>query len=97
MAATDERVQAYVDNQVRPHCAIIVNAVIQMQYDSDTIDDVYAALTSTPTWSDSETTAVPLTPADVLAYNTFISDVTAYINAHASWSVVAKACKTSPV
>ena len=38
MAATDERVQAYVDNQVRPHCAQLVNTLIQMQYDSDTID-----------------------------------------------------------
>ncbi len=74
--ATDQQVQNYVDQNVRPRSEQIYALYLACKSDKALIDDVYAALTQQkPTWADSRTDSPPhlLTPNDVLAWNGFIS------------------------
>lgn len=76
-AASNAQVQQYVDERVRPRCEEIRALYQRCKDDKATIDDVYANLTSAPTWDDSRDDNPPhfLTPADVLAWNTFINGI----------------------
>lgn len=93
--ATDQQVQTYVDQRVRVRSEQIRALLLSMQDDKNAINDVYAALTQpTPTWKDNRTDGVPhlLTPSDVLAWNTFISDALTSMNGDAQLPVVQSAC-----
>src|SRR5690348_1550138 len=93
--ATDQQVQTYVDQRVRPRCEQIRSLLLAMQADKQAIDDVFAALTqSSPTWVDNRTDGPPhlLAPSDVLAWNTFITDAIAAFNGDAQLPIVLKAC-----
>ncbi len=82
MAATDQQVQNYVDQRVRPRCEQIRSLYLAVKDDKAHIDDVYAALTAgSPTWTDQRTDFPPhlLTPSDVLAWNSFITQVISLI------------------
>lgn len=95
MAASDQQVQQYVDERVRRRAEQIRALLLAMEDDRSAIDDVYAALTApSPTWDDERTDGPPhlLTPADVLAWNTFLFDTIAAMRANAQLPVVLKAC-----
>lgn len=105
MAATNEQVQQYANERVRPRCEQIRNLYLACKDDKATIGDVYANLTNAPDWTDSRPDAPPrlLTPNDVLAWNTFITqfialvegtfaDVGAANSAAAQYPVVQQAC-----
>lgn len=96
--ATNTQVQTFVDERVRPHSELVRKLVILMDDDRASIDDVYAELSGSPTWTDSRTDGPPhlLAPSDVLAFNAFIEDVRTYMKGHASYPVVIKACVRPP-
>lgn len=92
--ATNAQVQAYADNFVRP-VAEKVRALVESMKDAKAlIDDVYANLTSNPTWTDGRTDSPPrlLAPADVLAWNTFVANAIASLTGDAQYPVVLKCC-----
>lgn len=105
MAATDQQVQTYVNERIRPRaeqCRALVNS---LRDDKAAIDDVYAAVVQAePTWADNRNDGPPklLTPQDVLVYNAVISlllkcvDGTATLqdvsDLHANWPVFMSAC-----
>lgn len=93
--ATDLQVQRYADDRVRPRAEQIRALLLAMEDDKSSIDDVYQALTqASPTWSDVRTDGPPhlLTGNDVLAWNTFVTEVVAAIRGNAQLPVVLKAC-----
>ncbi len=94
MAATDTQVQHFVDERIRVRCEQIRNLYNAMLDDIASIDDVYNALASNPTWSDNRTDGPPhlLTPNDVLAVNSFLHDVSDAIANNAQLPIVRKAC-----
>lgn len=99
MAATDTQVQHFVDERIRPHCELARQLKILFDDDRASIEDVYNALNvGSPTWSDNRTDGPPhlLTPADVLAVNSFLEDVRTYIAAHGQYPIVLKACVRAP-
>ncbi len=97
--ATNLQVQQFVDQRVRPHCELARQLTILLDDDHATIEDVYNSLNQqSPTWTDSRTDGPPhlLTPSDVLAFNTFMEEVRAYLKNHAQYPVVLKACVRAP-
>lgn len=76
--ATNAQVQAFVDSRVRPSCMEILQWVYRRQVDKAGLSDIYAALTEqNPTWVDtnSNNAAHTAVPSDVLAWNTFVSNL----------------------
>jgi hypothetical protein len=96
--ATDAQVQQFVNERVRPRAEQIRALLNAMEDDISAIGDVYAHLTDNPTWEDTRTDAPPymLSANDVLAYNTFLSDMVTAMNSSAQLSATMKAC-VSPV
>lgn len=93
--ATDQQVQKFADERVRPHAEAARNLAVAFDDDIAEIDDVYNALTmQSPTWTDSRTDGPPhlLTPSDVLAFNAFIHDIRDAIKNHPQYAVIEKAC-----
>lgn len=89
-AATNVQVQNFSDFRVRPHSLLAVQLFNSFTDDKNTIGDVYANLTNSPTWTDGRSDGVPHlnAPADLLAYNAFITDCLAFMSGHASWPVI---------
>ena len=107
--ATDEQVQVYVDQRVRPFAELMRKAYTLAKDHQASIDDVYAALTQqSPTWSDSRADGPPhlVVGNDVLAFNTFLVGFIAFIEgqltdgnkneAASQWSVMLDACVRPP-
>lgn len=94
MAASNGQVQNFVNERMRKHCEDVRDAVLKMDDDIAHLDDVYANLTSNPTWVDTRSDDPPilLTPNDVLAYNTFLHDIRDAIKNHSAYAVIQKAC-----
>jgi hypothetical protein len=95
VAATDQQVQVFVDTQIRPICEAARNLKLQIDGAISQIGDVYAALTEpTPTWTDQRTDAPAhlLSPADVLAINAFLHDISTAIGNDNAYPVVESAC-----
>lgn len=80
MPATNEQVQQYVNERVRPRCEQLRALYLSCKDDKATIDDVYANLTDSPDWTDTRNDAPPhlLTPNDVLAWNAFLTGFISY-------------------
>lgn len=98
--ATDQQVQNYVNERVRPHAEVARNLALAYDDDIASIDDVYNALNvQSPTWVDNRTDGPPhlLTPSDVLAINSFMHDIRDAIKNHGQYAIVLKACVRSPV
>jgi len=94
-AATNFQVQNFVDQRLRPHAEKAREMAVVFDDDIAAIEDVYTALNvQSPTWTDSRTDGPPhlLSPADVLAINTFLHDIRDAIKNHADYPVVLKAC-----
>lgn len=80
-AATNAQVQAFVNNRVRSRCEQIRALYLACKDDKAVFDDVYANLTNSPTWTDVRPDSPPhlLTPADLLAWNTFVTGLIALV------------------
>jgi hypothetical protein len=97
--ATDQQVQTFVNERIRTVAESARALKITLDDHIAAIGDVYAALTqASPTWADSRGGGVPhlLTPADVLAINTFMNNVRDAIQNNAQYPVVLKACVQPP-
>lgn len=94
MAATNQQVQNFVNERIRPHSEMARALKIVFDDDRAVIEDVYNNLNNSPTWTDNRTDGPPhlLTPSDVLAVNAFMEDIRTAIANHAQWPVVQKAC-----
>ena len=81
MAATNQQVQNYADQRVRPRCEQIRKLYLSCKDDKASFDDIYANLTGGSPWADGRTDAPPhlLSASDVLAWNTFITDFIALV------------------
>lgn len=93
--ATDQQVQTYVSERLRPRCEQIRALVLAMQDDITAIDDVYAACAAqSPTWKDSRLDGPPhiLAPNDVLAYNAFIHAAVTALSGDGGYPVIMKSC-----
>lgn len=103
--ATDQQVQRFVSERFRPRAEQARALYLACKDDKAAIDDVYAAVAQeTPTWSDDRPDGPPhlLTPSDVLAYNTFLDMLIAFIEGTltdgnkntgaAQWPVMQDAC-----
>lgn len=100
MAATDQQVQNFVDQRIRPIAEQARALKIQMDDIIASIDAVYDALdpTNEATWTDGRADGPPnlLMPADVLAINTFVNNIRDAIRDNAQYPVVLKACVRAP-
>lgn len=94
MAASDIQVQQFVDERIRPRCEQIRNLYNALLDDIATIDDVYNALATDPSWSDYRTDGPPhlLTPSDVLAVNTLLHNLVTALEGDAQFPIVRKSC-----
>lgn len=99
MAATNEQVQAYVEQRVRPRCEQIRALYLQCKDDKAAIDDVYANLIDNPNWADTHTGNPPhlLTPADVLSWNAFVTGFIAFVEGDANYAKVLQGCVRPPL
>lgn len=96
--ATDAQVQNFVNTRVRPRCELIRQLVLSLQDDKANISDVYSACAQqSPTWVDNRTDGPPhlLTTSDVLAYNTYITDLITALTGDAQYPVILNACVRS--
>lgn len=79
--ATDQQVQQYVNERVRPHAELFRKLRLLLADDKAAIDDVYEHVSGAnaiaPTWTDQREDGPPalLTPNDVLAFNSFASNL----------------------
>lgn len=109
MAATNEQVQQYVNERVRPRSEQIRALYLLCKDDKGSFDDVYANLTDSPDWTDARTDAPPhlLTPSDVLAWNTFVTGFIALVEGtfnnvseangvSAQYPIIVEACVRAP-
>jgi hypothetical protein len=94
-AATDQQVQQFVNERLRPRAEQIRALLLAMEDDKSAIDDVYAALTAqSPTWDDEHDGNPPhlLSVNDVLALNTFWTNLIAAMRDDPQIPIVLKAC-----
>lgn len=104
MPATDQQMQTYCDERIRPRaeqCRALVNA---LRDDKLAIDAAYDRAANGAAWSDARTDGPPklLASADVLTYNTVITlllkcvDGTAtsqdVSDLHSNWAAFQSAC-----
>jgi hypothetical protein len=69
--------------------------VLAFTDDIGAIGDVYANLTKgQPTWTDTRTDGPPhlATPADVLAFNSFLHNINTAMQADPAWPVIQSLC-----
>lgn len=97
--ATNQQVQQFVNERVRPFAEQFRALLIAAQDHKAAIDDVYAACAQgTPTWADNRTDGPPhlLAPSDVLSFNSFITAFIAFAGNQSvqtgEWAVQVKAC-----
>lgn len=98
MSATNEQVQQYVSERIRPIAEDLRNVLIRCQDELVTIEDIYQNLTNNTTWTDERTDHPPhlLTKDDVLGIHAFIFDFVAFSTAHGQLPVVKMACVREP-
>jgi hypothetical protein len=92
--ATDEQVQAFADQRVRPLCEKIREVVVLCNDLRVSIEDVYAHLVqANPTWVDSRTD-VPnkITVNDFLAINTMAEFIKTEIPQEGEYAIVLQSC-----
>lgn len=92
MAATNEQVQAFSDNFVRPLCELIKQTQLNSAEFKSLLDDVYANLAGNPTWVDERNDNPPhlATPSDILAINGFVTDFLDFYNQNGDRAIVEK-------
>ena len=98
MAATNQQVQTFANERVRPWSELMRSVYLLAKDHKANLGDVYDNLTNSPNWTDSRTDGPPhlLVPNDILAFNTFITDIIAAIEGNAQWPIIQKACVRPP-
>lgn len=94
-AATNQQVQDFADQQVRPLCESVRSLHSQIVAVLSEIGDVYTALNvQSPSWTDSRTDGPPhlAQPSDILAMNTFFTDLKNAIEGDGQWPVAQNLC-----
>lgn len=96
MAATEQQVQRFCDERLRPRAEQVRSLLLAIESDLDSIDDVYEAMEAPEGkgWKDSRTDGPPclMTPDMILGVNAFLHDLQIAIRKHEQWPVVAKLC-----
>lgn len=92
MAATNDQVQAFSDNFVRPLCELIKQTQLNSAELKSLLDDIYANLTNNPTWVDDRNDNPPhfATPSDILAINGFVTDFLTFYDENGDKAIVEK-------
>jgi hypothetical protein len=92
--ATNEQVQTFVNERVRPSSEVIVKLYHDVVGHLALIGDVYENVSTSSTFVDERTDGPPhlATPNDVLAWNTFMTDLVAYLEADLQWPVIQTLC-----
>lgn len=96
--ATTAQVQNFADQRCRPHAEAAVALALALLDDIAEIDDVYNALNGPLSgWADNRLDGPPhlLTASDILAFNTFLHDISTAITGHAQYPVIRKMCVRS--
>jgi hypothetical protein len=99
MPATDQQVQQWADQRVRPRAEQIRALYNALVSDIATVEDVYqACIAQSPTWADGRQDGPPhlLAPADVLSMNTLAHAIKDAIDNSGQWATVQKSCVTAP-
>lgn len=96
MPATNEQIQQFVNERIRPLCEKIRETIIFAQDNKVSIEDIYVALQpeNNPTFTDNRQDAPPhlMTPSDVLAVHSFEFDLVDFALNHSAWPVVQRSC-----
>ncbi len=81
MAATNEQVQNYVDQRVRPRAEQIRSLYLRCKDDQAALGDIFANLISSPDWVDNRPDSPPhmAIPNDVFAWNIFAAQFIAFV------------------
>lgn len=96
--ATDQQVQQYVNERIRIRVQQVRDLLASLVDDKAAIDDIYehvSGANSTPsTWTDSRPDGPPVlaTKDDVLAYNSFITNLIPHIRDAADYPAVVALC-----
>lgn len=93
--ATDQQVQSFVDNRLRPHAERVRGVALAFSDDISAIADVYNAVSQQfPTWADNRKDGPPhlITANDILGINTFLHDIRDAIVNHPSYPTILNAC-----
>jgi hypothetical protein len=81
--ATNEQVQAFADQRIRPRCEQIRNLYLACKDDVSAIGDVYENIAAGSDWTDTRTDNPPhlMTPNDIIGWNQFISGLIQFYEA----------------
>ncbi len=95
--ATDAQVQRFANERVRPRAEQLIRVLNAVTDDRGAIADVYDRLVNGAPWTDDRTDGPPqlLEGNDVLAYNTFIANLIAFMEGDPQWPVVRSAAVNS--
>lgn len=102
MEATDQQVQTFVNERMRPWCEQARALYLLSKDHTAAIGDVYANLTTSPTWTDQRTDGPPslLGPNDVLSWNSFMVELNKLFEGQQAttteYSIILKACVHAP-
>lgn len=93
--ATDQQVQTYFDERIRPWCEKLRALLLEGQDHKAAIDDVYAALSQqAPTWADNRTDGPPhlATVSDGLAFNAYVTALIPHIKDAEGFAIMMSLC-----
>jgi hypothetical protein len=101
-AATDQQMQAFADQHVRPRAEAIRALVAGMESDNAGMGDMYARFNQASPgyapWADARTDGPPhlLTEESIAKYNTFMVAILAAIKNHSEYANVMAMCVRAP-
>jgi hypothetical protein len=92
--ATNQQVQSFVDQRIRPRMEQLRALVHLMTDDKAEIPDVFANVAGNSTFTDARTDGPPhlATPGDVLAYNELATALLAFVAAENNYPVAVQLC-----
>lgn len=97
--ATVQQIQNFSDQRIRPRAQQIAALAVNIAADLAEIGDVYAALTGAQSgWVDGRTDGPPhlATASDILAMNTFLTDILAAITGDTQYPICRNLLINSP-
>lgn len=96
-AATDQQVQQFADERIRPRAEQMRALIVAIDDDIAVIGDVYERLSGSGKWSDNRTDGPPhlLTGDDILAINALYQKAIAQLKQDPNFAILLKACVRS--